>query len=454
MRFCSAAGHVHNYTQTQRLRILGPKIDNPMARTNTLLSIPISQLRAGMFIVKLDIPWIDSPFLRHSRLIKGEQDIEKLKGANVKNLVIDLSKGCGPELSQHTTTGQLTDPEAETEQANSPLQQASPIPSPSPKTSLAPSLKEELNEAKLLRSKIRAVMANVMDSLERELAIKTAELSPIIDDTLASLERNNQALMNLAHLSRKTQKLADHAFSTFCLSLNLATYLKLTKDEQHVLGLAALMHEAGWTQLPQQLLGKRTAYSPTELKLIHTHIANGRKLLKKADLPELVLRIIDEHHELVDGSGYPNGLNAEKLHPLSLLLSVVDRYDEMVHQLTDKPGMLPTNALRKLYVEADAGKYDKQTVTALIASLGIYPVTSAVLLNTGEKAIVLEVFSDAHLQPVLEVHYDTLGNPLPSAIKVNLRDQRDDAPSRAIVNILDPANPIDDPARRLQPEDI
>lgn len=254
-----------------------------MARTNTLLSIPISQLRAGMFIVKLDILWIDSPFLRHSRLIKGEQDIEKLKGANVKNLVIDLSKGCGPELSRHTTTGQLTDPEAETEQANPPLQQASPI--PSPKTSQAPSLKEELNEAKLLRSKIRAVMGNIMDSLERELAIKTAELSPIIDDTLASLERNNQALMNLAHLSRKTQKLADHAFSTFCLSLNLATYLKLTKDEQHVLGLAALMHEAGWTQLPQQLLGKRTAYSPTELKLIHTHIANGRKLLKKPIYP-------------------------------------------------------------------------------------------------------------------------------------------------------------------------
>lgn len=421
-----------------------------MARTDTLVSIPISQLRTGMFIVKLDIPWIDSPFMRHSRLIKGEEDIEKLKDANVKCLVIDLSKGCGPEPSQqqprHKDRSELT----EIEQTKTPQQQAPPSTTPRQ----PPSLKEELCEAKLLRDKIREVMANIIDNLERELPIKTAELSPIIDATLASLERNNQALMNLAHLSRKTQKLADHAFSTFCLSLNLATYLKLGKDEQHTLGLSALIHEAGWTQLPQQLLGKRTAYSPTEIKLIHTHIANGRKLLKKADLPELVLRIIDEHHELVDGSGYPNGLRAEALHPLSLLLSAVDHYDEMVHQLTDKPGMLPTNALRKLYVEADAGKYDKQTVTALIASLGIYPVTSAVLLNTGEKAIVLEVFSDAHLQPVLEVHYDIHGKALPSAIKINLRDQQEDAPNRAIVNVLDPASPIDDPARRLQAEAI
>ncbi|WP_041325904.1 HD-GYP domain-containing protein [Saccharophagus degradans] len=417
-----------------------------MAQTNTLLSIPISQLRAGMFVVKLDIPWIDSPFLRHSRLIKGEEDIDKLKGANVKTLVIDLSKGCGPQ-EQPTDKKNL--------QAKQPIETESPSSRPiQAEQAQPPSLKEELSEAKLLRNRIREVMSNIMDCLERELPIKTVELTPIIDDTLASLERNNQALMNLAHLSRKTQKLADHAFSTFCLCLNLATYLKLGKDEQHTLGLAALMHEAGWVQLPQQLLGKRTAYSATELKLIHTHIANGRKVLKNADLPELVLRLIDEHHELTDGSGYPNGLNTQQLHTLSLLLSAVDHYDEMVHQLTDKPGMLPTNALRKLYVEADAGKYDKQTVTALIASLGIYPVTSAVLLNTGEKAIVLEVFSDAHLQPVLEIHYDSNGKPLPNAIKINLRDQRSDAPNRAIVNVLDPSSAIDDPARRLQPEDI
>lgn len=395
-----------------------------------------------MFVVKMDIPWIDSPFLRHSRLIKGDDDINKLIAANVKTLVIDLSKGCGPEEKSTPTQA----PVSEEKDTPSTLQTDSPSP--------PPTLKEELNEAKQLRNKIREAMGNIMDCLERELPLKTAQLTPLVDDTLESIERNNQALMNLAHLSRKTQKLADHAFSTFCLCLNLATYLKLEKSDQHTLGLAALMHEAGWVQLPQQLLGKRTAYSPTEIKLIKTHIPNGLKMLKTADLTEATLRIIAEHHEHSDGSGYPNGLKADELHALSKLLSVVDRYDEMVHQLTDKPGMLPTNALRKLYVEADAGKYDKQTVTALIASLGIYPVTSAVLLNTGEKAIVLEVFPDAHLQPVLEIHYDDNGKPLASPIKVSLRDQRPDAPNRAIVNVLDPGNAIDDPARRLQPEDI
>lgn len=413
-----------------------------MPQSDKLITIPISRLCAGMFVVKMDIPWIDSPFLRHSRLIKGDDDINKLMGANVKTLVIDLSKGCGPK-EEPTQTPPPVNNESETSPAPE-----SPPPSP------PPSLKEELSEAKQLRNKIREVMSNIMDCLERELPIKTAELTPLVDDTLESIERNNQALMNLAHLSRKTQKLADHAFSTFCLCLNLATYLKLEKTDQHTLGLAALMHEAGWVQLPQQLLGKRTAYSPTETKLIKTHIANGLKVLKTADLTEVTLRIIEEHHEHSDGSGYPKGLNADELHSLSKLLSVVDRYDEMVHQLTDKPGMLPTNALRKLYVEADAGKYDKQTVTALIASLGIYPVTSAVLLNTGEKAIVLEVFPDAHLQPVLEIHYDENGKPLTTPIKVSLRDQRPDAPNRAIVNVLDPSNAIDDPARRLKPEDI
>lgn len=424
-----------------------------MASTNNLLPISISQLRAGMFVVRLDIPWIESPFVRHSRLIKSQAEIDKLVGAKVKQLIIDLNKGCGPEVpsSEETLTAEVEHNEPEpNEQA--PDELASPPDQPAFNAPV--SMKEEMSEAKALRSKIRDVMGNILESLERELPIQSAELSPLIDHTLASIERNNQALLCLAHLNGKTQKLTDHAFSTFCLSLNLASSLNLSSEDRHTLGLTALLHEAGWVQIPQQLMGKRTRYSGNEQKLVQAHLAIGQKILKKTDTPERVLRLILEHHELMDGSGYPKHLKGEQLDPLSSLFSVVDRYDEMVHQLTDQPGMLPTNALRKLYVEADAGKYDKAAVTSLIASLGIYPVTSAVMLNTGEKAIVKEVCPDAHLLPLLEIHYDSKGKPLPEPLLVNLKEQREDEAQRSIVSVLDPQSPTDDPARRLLVEDV
>lgn len=439
-----------------------------MPNSEHLLSIPISDLRIGMFLVKLDIPWIDSPFVRHSRLIKSQEEINKLIAAKVNVLVIDLNKGIGPTKESENTTPPLTNEptethsHSETESDDVTIDSASSshtdeiseseVIEPSLSKS-STSLSEEMSQAKALRNKVREIMGSVMDNLEKELPINQEELTPLVGDTLASIERNNQALLKLAHLSRKTQKLADHAFSTFCLSLNLAASLNLPKEEQHTLGLSALLHEAGWAQLPQQLMGKRTPYSESELKLVKAHIAIGLKILKSSELPSQVIRIITEHHEHPDGTGYPQKLKVDQLDPLTLLFSVVDRYDEMVHQLTDKPGMVPTNALRTLYVEADSGKYDKKAVTALIASLGIYPVTSAVVLNTGEKAKVLEVFPDAHLQPILEIHYDAQGKLLQEPLKVNLREQREGETARTIASVLDPNNAIDDPSRRLQEEE-
>src|SRR5690606_12464092 len=138
--------------------------------------------------------------------------------------------------------------------------------------------------------------------------------------------------------------------------------LNIPKMEREQLGLAALLHEAGWTQLPLNLIGKRTRYTPTEIALIHKHTLISDQILLRSDLPELTRRLVAEHHELLDGSGYPQGLKSDQIHPLSQLLTVVDVYEERVHQLTDEPGMIPTSALRLLYIEAERGVFSAEAV--------------------------------------------------------------------------------------------
>lgn len=401
--------------------------------------IAIEDLRVGMMVTKLDIAWLDSPFLSHTRAIKDIADIHALRQAGVKTVTIDPARSI------------VAVPEAKAE--------TPPVPMPAPETFVSPeevgeaaapvntSFDRELQVAVKLRSEIKKAVENLTRALELGAPVDVAELIPLVDRTLDSLERNDQALMSLIHLSRKAHKLADHVFGTFCLVLNLALVRQVSDTEREQLGLAALLHEAGWTQLPLNLIGKHTRYTSTERALVQKHTLIGNQILSHSELPELTRRIVAEHHERLDGSGYPAGLRGEQIHPLSQILIVVDTYEERVHQLADEPGMTPTNALRSLFLDAERGVLPPDLVASLISLLGIYPPTAAVLLNTGERGVVRQRHPDAPLQPLVAIHYDPTGHILEPPLMIDLRQTVNSR--RAITGAFDPIAPGGQQWRRL-----
>jgi len=421
-----------------------------MKPNSQLKEIELHRLQPGMFVVKLDIPWIDSPFVKNTRLIKSKDEIAKLSKAGVKIVTIDLSKGRKPEDTNDRSevkAKENVEPEKKPEAKTEPQKETPKSPTKQAPTALA----QELEVAGAIRNQIKSAVSDLNSRLEKDLPIDSESITPLIDQTLESLERNNQALLSLTQLKRKSQKLTDHSFSCFCLSLNTAQALKLPAEETNALSIAALLHDTGWLQLPIKLMGKRSPYTPTERKLVSSHCDIGLKMLKSSDIPELSKRIIAEHHERLDGSGYPRGLKADDIHLTSKILSVVDYYDELVHQLLDKPGMLSTNALRQLYRDAEKGGFDKKIVESFISVLGVYPVTSAVELNTGERGIVEEVFPNAHLKPVVLIHYDLKRRPMNAPLRLDLRLPPPDGIDRKIESVIDPANPQHDPNRLLEP---
>lgn len=412
-----------------------------MAAKARLQKISIDKLLVGMHVVKLDIPWIESPFMRHAITIKGSKDVGALRKAGVKQLVIDLDKGVAPEA----------DTSKPTEKKPSSPQKSPSAPKAKPSKVEPVALSEEMKAAEAIRGRVKKAVDNLQEALGKRLPIKEEELTPLVEQTLGSLERNNQALMSLVHLGRAAQKIADHTFSVFCLALNIARRMKLGDKDKELLGLAALLHEAGWSQMPMNLMGKRTAYSEVENKLIRKHPELSASLLKGMDFGEELIRVVSEHHEVGDGSGYPKGLKLDDLHPVSKILIVADSYDERINQLADRPGMLPTNALRSLYVDAEKGLFDSNAVAGFIDSLGVYPVSSAVQLSSGEKAVVVEVRPDTHLAPVVQIHYDANGKVLDPPKQEDLSLEPEDA-RKKISSVLDPNSVSDDPARRLRME--
>lgn len=414
-----------------------------MSAKKPLKEISVTQLTTGMYVVKMDISWMDSPFFANSRKIKSIKDVALLEKAGARRVTIDPNKG--EDIKSPVPSSDNASPTSGAEDARN-------IPTNEPQDksiSSGQALDIELNAAIHLRNQIKKTVQELQNELGAGKPVTHALMTPMLDLTLESLERNNQALLNLAHISQRSQKVADHSFATFCIALNMAQIAERNEEEIEALGIAALLHESGWSQIPLQLMGKRQNYTPSEEKLIEKHTDIGLRLLQSSDIPPLAMRIIAEHHELNNGTGYPNKLSGDQIHPLSQLFSVVDRYDELVHQLNDKPGMLPTNALRTLYMYAEKGYYCSANVAQLIALLGIYPVSSAVRLSNGMKGIVRTVPPHHHLQPTIEIFYSEKGKALEQAFFLDLLEESKRGCDIQIEHIIDPKDFHDDPHHKL-----
>ena len=243
-----------------------------MSVTASTRKILITQLQPGMFVHELDIPWLQSPFLRHRRKVSSQKDILLLKKAGVKELVIDLQRGddiAAGEITEQVSGTEKNHPAVENTDKEKSATEQSGQGEKKAATGTKAQLNEELKVAKVLQGKI-SKMVNELGNLVKEgkpIAVQT--INPLIDEARDSLVRNDQALLTMLHLHRQDIKLSDHGFGVFAVVLPLAMRLGRSDQEISDLGLAALLHDTGWARLPIHLLGKNKSYTEMELKLIH-----------------------------------------------------------------------------------------------------------------------------------------------------------------------------------------
>jgi len=430
--------------------------------------IPIALLRPGMFVVGIDVSWLDSPFLRHSFKIQDPRDIVKLRDAGVKIVTIERDKSDtlpeeveaqeaqqgdepGPNEEkgeeQGEETGEATATEAQSEQASAQDSQSEPAAEAAQSTEPT-DLKTELSFARKLYGDAKELCSRVFDQLNQGKAVSVECVQELVEQTVESLARNNQAIFSFLHMQRKDEGLYDHAFSTFSLSLAMAQVLNVPKQDQEVLGFAALVHDVGWLKLPLHLLGKGKAYSDAERNLVSKHPLLSVRMIEGGEgVSDQIKALVGLHHEYMDGSGYPTG-KVIKDNLLWSILVVADHYDELVHQLLDRPGMIPKAALRELYQLSQAGKIDVGVVQSLITLMGVYPISSALQLKSGEKAIVTQCHRNAPACPSVRIFYDGKGQLLPKAEDVDLSGLSEDHP-RMVAKAIDWRKPGVDPAHVL-----
>jgi HD-GYP domain-containing protein (c-di-GMP phosphodiesterase class II) len=216
-----------------------------------------------------------------------------------------------------------------------------------------------------------------------------------------------------------------HAVNVTVLSLLLGRQLAMSPSEMFDLGVGALLHDVGKIELPervrwldpvspQMLAHERHAYQE--------HVTHGTRLGRQMGLTDGALRILAQHHELADGSGFPLRLSAAQMSVPASVVSLINRYDKLCNPATPSQALTPHEALALMYAQTQS-QFDARVFGAFVKMMGVYPPGSVVQLTDGRYAMVISANIARPLRPRVRVH-DAHGAP-EDAAPLDLQDQPD-----------------------------
>ena len=394
-------------------------------------TIDISDLRLGMFMVGVQESWLKTPFFFHRRLISQEEDIAILKQYGIQKVVIDPTRGLDVEIKPLPTH------EEPVETAAKPK---SPVPVKTPRRR---TLTEELAAARMVRAEAVAAIERIFEGVKTGVPLDSPALRAIVNGLIDGLLTNQVSMTTvvlLQQMRRCDGNLFEHSVDVSVLALVLGHDYGLKGADLEHLGLGALLHDIGKLRLPHNLLRKSGIFTPQEQKLMRMHPQLGAKIVAQAqELDETCRRIVSEHHETLDGSGFPQGLTEQQICIQSQIVGLVDRYEALATSRGGRPAMFPAQAVRELYHLGLTHRYDRALVERMIRCLGVYPVGSLVELNTGERAVVVMQSRTERLKPVIKLLWADDGRPYPVPEILDLTDREPADPDRAIKCVLDPA---------------
>lgn len=396
--------------------------------------VPIYELRVGMYVAKLDLSWLRSPFLRRSFLIQQPSQIEKLIRAGVKAVEIDPARGIDIPQRKSST-------EVATRMDRNPAPVLVP---PTTQTKSLAQLNEEYAQAKIAKGQLERAVHTVFSTFTKHGTIDARQAAEAVQEVriVTRTIADSAIFLALSQNRAGDSALSQHALTTCTLSLVLGQACGLNPLELQELGTAALLHDVGLLQIPAQTIQRAHTTSPplsaNELRQFHTHPRLSILILERQGrFDTSILHLIGDHHVYLDGSGYPRETRAEFTSERTRILMMTDKYDELITGFGGASPLAPHQALQRLYQEAQEGKIDQVLLSRFIKVVGIYPVHSHVRLNTKELGVVTTLNPDTLHRPIVTITHNPNGEGYPVPLVVDLAQQDNQPGGRIIEAVLD-----------------
>jgi HD-GYP domain-containing protein (c-di-GMP phosphodiesterase class II) len=360
-----------------------------------LKKVDSSQLRVGMFIHALDCGWMAHPFLRNRFVLTHDDEIRKIVAAGIRGVTIDCAHGLD------------VDDAPTVEQADAAIEVEVAAIAAGPVTPLRTTLAEEYDRAVAIRRQAAGLVKTVMQDARLGRAVEMDQVSPVVESITSSILRNASALLGLSVIKNKDDYTFLHSVSVCTLLVAFCRSRKMDADTIYQAGIGGLLHDTGKALIPDAILNKPGRLSEEEFAIVRRHPQDGYDILSRTPgIGAIPLDITLHHHERRDGSGYPDRQGADQISELAQMAAIVDVYDAITADRCYHKGIPAAEALRKIY-EWSKFQFNPALVQAFMRCVGIYPVGTLVLLESGRLGVVIEPHETSLLTPKVNVFYST-----------------------------------------------
>jgi HD-GYP domain-containing protein (c-di-GMP phosphodiesterase class II) len=357
--------------------------------------VRVGQLKPGMHIHDMNCGWMNHPFLTNSLKIGSDKTIEKIVDHGIRHVYIDTEKGLDVN---DAPTKQEVDREIKKE--------LDKIAEPKYTSGKQVSLEKEIVKAREIKKEAKKTVHDIMEDVRIGKPVKTEKVEKVVDKMIDSIFRNQDALISLGRIKKTDEYTFMHSMSVCVLMLSFGKNLGFNPKELKEVGVGAMLHDIGKTKVPLDILNSTSSFNDSQYEIMKKHVVYSKDILEETEgISELSIILASQHHERIDGRGYPDGLKGDEISLYGQAVAIVDVYDAMTSTRCYQSKTEPTEVLKKLYEWSNG--YNADLVQQFIRCVGIYPVGSLVRLENGLLGIVIDKDNENLLQPIVRIVYDT-----------------------------------------------
>ncbi|WP_199452816.1 DUF3391 domain-containing protein [Vibrio owensii] len=361
------------------------------------IKLTVDRIQPGLHI-RLPLKWNDHPFLLNSFKIKDQEQVEMIRHLGVKFVYFN------PEQSD-----------------------VSPLPANQPQTEVKKDDALDLEAQKLWQEKQKRIeklsayrrrviqcekeferslarMRSVMTKIRNRPADAVGEAKQLIDDIVEKLMCDDNVTLHLMNGKNEFEDIYFHSLNVAVIAMMIGRAKGYSAEQLKALSFAALFHDMGKIKIPTAILRKQTPLSEPESNYLKLHTKYGLDMANQIeDFPESAKTVIAQHHELRDGSGYPEGLKGDEIDELAQVIIVANAFDNLCHTPIASEQKIPYTALSHLYKNCKH-LYKEENLNILIKFMGVFPPGTVVQLSNNMVGLVISVNASHLLFPNVLVY--------------------------------------------------
>ncbi|MCW8330535.1 HD-GYP domain-containing protein [Photobacterium sp. SDRW27] len=358
------------------------------------IKLSVERLTEGLYI-KLPLQWTDHPFLLNHFKIKDHQQIRLIKNLGVKFVYLIPEKSDTKPLDPETPVEALTEHESQflDKQAEKLWQEKQG------RISRLKNYKRRLQRCEKNFNRSMAQLRSIIGKIKSRPLTAINEAESLVEDMVDALMESDNVALHLMNDAKDSEDIYFHSLNVAIMSMMLAKSNGMPASDIKAIALGALFHDMGKLKVPTAITRKTTPLTEPEENYLKLHTRYSLDLANLAEsFPQAAKPILSQHHELLDGSGYPKQLTADKIDLKAQLVSVVNAYDNLCHPQDPAKARIPYSALSYLFKNKKA-QYNSDYMALLIRLMGVYPPGSVVQLSNQQLGLVISVNSESLLFP-------------------------------------------------------